>query len=154
MLQELSKEDNHLITDTKPSNVLNLNMKKLFRTIIILIAPFIVMIMINEAIRPSIKDIPYIYNSVPCMNSAKHFDDKCSWVCHNSTKTCKSDHVKKLNNYFHITDKPYFSVIDSLKSTGNYAAANIIFLVILFPFTILFFLIKSWDIQDKISNYK
>ena len=48
----------------------------------------------------------------------------------------------------------YFGTISLLAKTGNYGLANIIFLVILLPLLIWFFIIKSLNIQDEIRKLK
>jgi hypothetical protein len=127
-------------------------MKRLIRNVLILIAPFLIMVLINEAIRPKIKEKPYKVQGITAINSADNIPNKCTWICHNNTSYCKTYHVKKLKPYYAISDVLYFGVIGILVSTGNYGAANIIFLVFLFPITILYFIIKLIDIQEEIQE--
>jgi len=127
-------------------------MKIFTRNIFILIIPFIIMIITNEFYRFNIKERPYSIYGVKTLNSVKHIPNKCSWVCHNNTEYCKAKHVKYLKPYYGITDVLYFCTIKALRKTGNYSAANIIFLVLIFPFSILYFIIKSLNIQDKIRK--
>jgi len=127
-------------------------MKRLVRNILILLSPFLFMALINEGVRPKIKEKPYISHGITAINSAVYISDKCSWACHNNTVFCKNHHVKYLKPFYPFTDVLYFGVINVLASTGNYGAANIIFLVFLFPFTILYFIIKSLNIQDEIRK--
>ena len=110
------------------------------------------MVLINEAVRPKIKEQPYTAHGIIDVNSAKYLPKKCTWVCHNNTAYCKTHHVKYLKPFYTITEVFYFGVIGLLASTGNYGAANIIFLVFLFPLTILYFIIKSIDIQKEIQK--
>jgi hypothetical protein len=126
--------------------------KKMLRNAIILLFPFLIMVLINEAVRPKIKEQPYTVYGITTMNSAKYLTNKCTWACYNNTTYCKTHHVKYLQPYYAITDVFYFGLIDLLESTGNYGAANLIFLVFLFPLTILYFIIKSLDIQEKIQK--
>lgn len=135
-------------------------MRKL-RNIGLLLLPYLIMIIINEAYRPTIKETPYQLYGLKAMNSNVKSLDKCTWIAHSNTNFCKQHHVKFLKNHFEITDPIYFGVIDLLRSTGNYGAANIIFLVILFPLIIWYALIKIIDygiairrIKKKISNVK
>ncbi|OWY20123.1 hypothetical protein C7N43_29865 [Sphingobacteriales bacterium UPWRP_1] len=127
-------------------------MKTLARNVLILIFPFLVMILINEIVRPTIKEKPYEAFGVTTINSAQYLPEKCTWACHNSTEYCKQHHVKYLKPYYQKTDVLYFGLIGALKATGNYGAANILFLVLLFPLTILYFFIKSLNIQDEITR--
>ncbi|MFN8438260.1 MAG: hypothetical protein U0V72_11585 [Cytophagales bacterium] len=132
-------------------------MIKFLRYTLILTAPFLIMVIINEAVRSIIKEKPYKVHGVTAINSAEYLPNKCTWICHNNTTYCKSHHVKYLKPYYSITDLYYFGAIDILASTGNYGAANIIFLVFIFPLTILYFIIKSIDIQEdiqKLPNHK
>jgi hypothetical protein len=110
------------------------------------------MIIVNEATRIRIKEKPYSAQGVSAINSNEYYPEKCSWACHNRTAFCKTNHVKYLKPYYGITDNLYFGAIDALASTGFYGVANIIFLVLLFPITILYFVIKSLNIQDNISK--
>jgi len=127
-------------------------MKRLLRNALILLAPFLIMALINEAVRPKIKEKPYKTHGITAINSAEYLPNKCTWICHNSTTYCKAHHVKYLKPFSSITDVFYFGAIGILASTGNYGAANIIFLVFLFPLTILYFIIKSIDIQEEIQK--
>ena len=127
---------------------------KILRNIAILVLPFFLMIVVNEIIRPTITGKPYTKYGISAINSVDKTPEKCTWICHNNTTYCKTHHVKYLKSYFQFTDKMYFGIIHLLKKTGNYRLANIIFLVILFPFLIWFFTIKSLNIQDEINKLK
>ncbi|MFT6357117.1 MAG: hypothetical protein ACJAYJ_001330 [Saprospiraceae bacterium] len=91
---------------------------------------------------------------VTALNSAKADKEKCTWNCHNDTNFCKKHHVKMRAKNFEYTDPIYFGVIHSLKSTGHYVLANIIFLVVLIPILIVFLIGKSISIQFKIRAIK
>jgi len=112
------------------------------------------MILINEIIRPAIKEEPYSKSGITAMNSDDRISDKCTWICHNETAYCKENHVKCLKPHFKFTDPVYFGVIGMLQSTKKYEAANIIFMVVLIPLLIWFLLIKSLNIQDEIKTLK
>jgi len=127
-------------------------MKVFTRNILILISPFFFMFLINETLRIKVRESPYILNGINTINSSEFLQDKCTWACHNKTEYCKIHHVKYLKDFFKISDLFYFGVIASLRSTGNYGAANIIFLVFLFPITILYFIIKSINLQNEIRK--
>lgn len=129
-------------------------MKRLIRNIAILISPFLLMIIVNEIVRPSIKEKQYSTSGISAMNSAARITDKCTWVCHNDTSYCMENHVKYLETYSNYTNILYFGVIGMLQMTGNYGLANIIFLVVLVPLLIWFFIIKSMNIQDEIDKLK
>ncbi len=127
-------------------------MKIFARNFFIITTPFVLMVLINEVIRTKINETPYSAHGITAINSAEYLKEKCSWACHNNTAYCKSHHVKYLKSNYKLTDVFYFGAISALASTGNYGAANIIFLVLLFPITILYFFIKSLNIQNKIRK--
>jgi len=129
-------------------------MKPIFRTLILLILPFILMLIVNESFRLSIKEQPYHKYGFATINSSDKISNKCSWNCHNNTSFCKAHHVKFLNKSFSKTDKLYFGEIKLLKSTGNYGLANIAILVIAIPFMIFYFLIKGISIRNEIQKIK
>ena len=129
-------------------------MKRFTRNMTILIFPFLLMIIVNEIVRPTINEKPYSKYGITAMNSDAKVLDNCTWICHNNTRFCKENHVKYLKPYYKITDKIYFGMISLLQKTGNYGLANIIFLVILAPLLIWFFIVKSLNIQDEINLYK
>lgn len=129
-------------------------MKKSLRNAFILVLPFILMISINEIERMFINEQPYKYLNVTAENSGEMIPDRCTWICHNNTQYCLQHHVKLLKPYTSTTNKIYFGTIDLLASSGNYGAANIIFLVVFAPLLIWFFLIKSIDAQFVIKQNK
>ena len=129
-------------------------MNRLLRNALIILSPFFLMVLINEAVRPNIKEKPHTLRGVTAINSADKLPKKCTWICYKETTYCKTHHVKYLKPYYTFTDPFYLGLIGLLKSTGNYSAANIIFLVFLFPLTILYFFIKSLDLQEKIQKLK
>ncbi len=110
------------------------------------------MLLINEIERPKIENKSYQYQGVNTINSSEYDTKKCTWACHNQTKHCKTNHVKILKSYFAYTDTLYMWVINQLKATGDYGLANIVFLVLLVPFIIINFLIKSLDLQVQINK--
>ena len=129
-------------------------MKKFIRNVAILISPFLLMILVNEIVRPTIKEKSYSKYGITSINSIDKNKNKCTWICHNSTRFCKVSHVKYLNPYFKYTDTMYFGIINMLQKTGNYGLANIIILVVLVPLLIWFFIMKSVNIQDGINRLK
>ena len=129
-------------------------MKNHLRKLTYLVIPFLLMIIINEGVRLSIKEKPYSKYGLTMINPLSIDKDKCSWICHNQTQYCKDHHVKYLKPYYETTDIVYFGIINLLQSTGNYGLANIVFLVIGIPFLIWWFVIKSISIQKKIKTLK
>ena len=110
--------------------------------------------MINEFVRLNTIEEGYNKQVVTAINSAKKQKEKYSWICHNNTNYCKENHVKLAKPYFDKIDPIYFGIINSLKSTGNYGLANIIFLVILLPLIMYVLLAKSISMQFKIRKLK
>ena len=129
-------------------------MKKQIRNLLLLFTPFLIMVLINEIVRPTIEEKPFTVKGVEAMNSKIIAKNKCSWNCYLNTTYCKTNHVKTLTNYFEYIDPIYFGIIDVLHSTKNYGLANVIFLVLLLPFLIFFLLIKILDMQSQIKSLK
>ncbi len=129
-------------------------MKPKARTAIIVLLPFVLMIIVNESFRLSIKELSYHKYGFTTINSSDKISDKCTWNCHNNTSFCKEHHVKFLKKSFSKTDQIYYGEIKLLKSTGNYGLANIAILVILIPFLIFYFIIKGLNIRNEIKKIK
>ena len=129
-------------------------MPRHFRNILFLLLPFTIMIVVNEMIRPTIKERPYSYHGIKAINSSDKILDKCTWICHNQTSYCKAHHVKMNRLCFKFTDRIYFGVIMLLASTRSYWSANIVFLVLIFPMFIWYLLIKSLNLQDEINKLR
>ncbi|WP_139856329.1 hypothetical protein [Aequorivita sinensis] len=127
---------------------------RFFRNIALLLLPYLLMIIINEAYRPTIKETPYSLRGITAINSDVRTPDKCTWAAHSDTAYCKQNHVKLLKDHMDITDKIYFGAIGALHSTGNYGAANVIFLVILFPLIMWYSLVKVIDYTLEIKALK
>ena len=127
---------------------------RLLRNTILLLLPYLIMILVNETVRPNIKEKPYTALVITAINSNVRTPDKCTWAAHSDTSYCKEHHVKFLKPYYQITDGVYFGIIGLLHSTGNYGAANIILLVILFPLIMWFSLVKIFDYNIAIRKLK
>ena len=120
----------------------------------IVLFPIVVLISVNETVRLISNEKGYIKQGVIAINTAESQKGECSWSCHNSTTFCKENHVKLAKPYVDKIDPIYFGVIESLKSTGNYGLANVLFLVVLLPLTMYLLLIKSVNIQSEIFKFK
>ncbi len=59
-----------------------------------------IMILINESVRQTVKESSYTIQGVSTINSDNRDTEKCTWVCHNDTVFCKENHVKYLNPFF------------------------------------------------------
>ncbi len=112
------------------------------------------MILINESVRIFSKTNSYHIHGIKTMNSSQPIENKCTWVCHNNTRYCKTNHVKFNHKYFSKTDPLYFGMIHFLDTRDSYVLMNVFILVILIPFFIWYFLMKSMNIQDQIVDIK
>lgn len=127
---------------------------RFLRNLTILVLPYLIMIIINEAYRPTIKENPYSLRNITAINSDIRTPDKCTWAAHKDTAYCKQHHVKFLRNHFSITDTLYFGAISALHATGNYGAANLIIFVVLFPLIIWYSTVKIIDYVVEIRSLK
>ena len=144
-------------------------MKKLYINTLILFSPFLLMVMVNEVVRPTLVEVPFQYTksfdlsgltqkvvvSGSGMNPGKMKKEECTWYCHNHNSYCVNFH-KKISFHQYIGDL-YNDIITLLKQggyQGSYAINNIIFLVILWPLIMFFLLTKSLDLQRKINKLK
>ena len=87
---------------------------RLARNIILLLLPYLLMIVVNEAYRPTIKEKPYSAQGITAINSNIRTPKKCTWAAHSDTKYCEQHHVKYLKNQLESTDKIYFGAIGAL----------------------------------------
>ena len=132
-------------------------MKKIFRNILILISPYLLMILLNEGVRPTINELGYektikysnFKSTVVAINPKLKTHDVCSWRCHNSG--CKPQLFKSVEHYI---DPIYSSIIFFLGSFGSYSIANILFLVLIWPLAMFYLLIKSIDMHQEIKKLK
>ena len=124
------------------------------RNAIIVLLPFVLMIVVNEAFRSSIKERPFHKYGFTTINSDDEIINKCTWNCHNHTDYCQANHVKFLKQSFSKTNQLYYGEIHLLNKTGNYGLANIVILVIAIPFLIFYFLIKGLNIRSEIKKIK
>lgn len=129
-------------------------MKRLVRNILLLTAPFIIMVLINEYMRATKQGKGHQAGTITAINAKIKSTEKCSWICHDNTAYCKRHHVKMPKACFHYTDPVYFGIIKALKSTGDYGLANVLILVVILPLAMYFLLIKSLDIQLEINILK
>jgi hypothetical protein len=127
--------------------------KKYLRNFALLLLPFAFMVVVNELVRPAIKDKPYSMSGITAINSIEKDPHKCTWICPNNTAYCKAHHVK-FEQLSGITDPYYFGTINLLRATGNYGAANIVLYVLFLPLFIWFFFIKILAIRNEINNIK
>ncbi len=117
--------------------------------------PYMIMVVVNEWSRPRIAEKPMEFIGVTAINSDQYLTDKCTWACHHSTtKHCKVRHVTLAKPHFDYIDPIYFGIIDALHSVGNYAIANLVFLVVGFPLLMFYFLVRVIQLEGKIRAIK
>lgn len=108
--------------------------------------PFLIMVLVNESVRPTLRNSPFQLRGVKAMNSNKPLLDKCSWYCYTETTNhCKEHHVSIAKPFFKYIDPIYFGMIKSLHSGNNYQLMNVVFLVILMPLFMFYLLVRSID---------
>ncbi|MGB1247243.1 MAG: hypothetical protein ACPG4Z_00050 [Chitinophagales bacterium] len=129
-------------------------MKKIFRNIIILIAPFLIMFVVNELSQHPKKPDGIIFSGVKTINYDGVVMYECSWHCHQNTQFCIDNHTHFLQPVIDYINPIYFAIIDGLFATGNYGLANIVFLVILWPLLMYFLLIKCLNLRSKLKQTK
>ena len=109
------------------------------------------MVLVNELVRINHKT-HYEDQGFTILNTTEPLKNKCSWICHNHTAYCIEHHVKLTKPYLKYTKPIYFGAIKALESQGNYRIANIVFLVILIPLWMFYFLVKSIDLLIEIKK--
>ncbi len=123
-------------------------MKKALFYIAPLILPFLVMIIINENYSPTVANTTHKYIGVKTQNSNILDRKLCSWACHN-TMICQVQHTSKWPDFI---EKPmgaiYVGIIRSLRSTGDYSGANVLFLVILWP--LIMYVMLIWIMRNSL----
>ncbi len=129
-------------------------MKKLLIYFIPIFIPCFTIVLVNENSNPREAFKEFSLRGVVTANAADKIPTECSWACHNQTAYCKANHVKFLKPYFKIVDPIYYSIINGLKSFGDYQFANVLFLVLAWPMLLCFLLVKSILIQFKIQKLK
>lgn len=128
-------------------------MKNIKRNLLILLTPFMLMVLVNEYVRIHNKE-HFKSKGFSVLNTTEPIKNKCSWNCHNNTAYCIKHHVKYAKPYLKYTNPIYFGAIGALRSTGNYGLANILFLIILMPLWMFYFLAKSIDLLIEIRKTK
>lgn len=129
-------------------------MKNIFYYLFPLLLVFSAMTVVNEYSRLSIGESSVSKSGYTTMNAHNATPDACTWSCYHNTTYCKEHHTQLLKPYFSIIDPLYFGMISALLMTGNYGAANVIFLVILWPLLMSFLLVKTIRMQLQIFKLR
>jgi len=124
--------------------------KKIIRNISLLALPFIIIAVVNEYSRQIATEKPYQRRGHTYINSDVWSKEKCSWACHNSSAFCDKNHIKYMGPIKASMDVVYFGMIRALKSVGNYAAANLIFLVFGWPLLMWYLLISCLNMREDL----
>lgn len=111
------------------------------------------MVLVNEYVRIQNKT-HFKSKGFTLLNTTEPIKHKCSWNCHNNTAYCIKHHIELTKPYLKYTNPIYFGAIGALRSTGNYGLANIVFLVILMPLWMFYFLAKTFDLLIEIRKTK
>ncbi len=127
-------------------------MKRILLYLAILSIPFVVVIGVNETVRPTLTDPGYSELGYTAMNPVKATPEKCSWACHNGTLYCEKYHVSAVRPLMPFIRPFYYGLISLLMSTGAYGAANLLFLVILFPGLLFYWVVRSIQLQKAIKQ--
>ncbi len=122
--------------------------------LLILFAPIILMVVVNEVSRINVSESPHEFKGRTAINSAQRLNDKCTWACHYNTNHCKKYHVKMNSTWFPTTDKAYFGIINLLESTQNYNFMNVLLFLFLIPLLMWLLLIKVLRMQAEIKQLK
>lgn len=118
--------------------------------LIILILPYMMVVIVNEYSRPGLEGYYNAKYDARGMNTATASKAACSWKCFFDTGYCKRHHVKYMQPLFKVIDPIYFGIIGLLHKAGNYAATNLLFLVIGWPALMYFLLIRILQLRKKL----
>ncbi|PQV51222.1 hypothetical protein CLV33_101144 [Jejuia pallidilutea] len=130
-------------------------MKRGILYLILFILPFVIVVIVNESVRPTIEKEGFEFRGVQTINPKSTSLYKCSWNCYfETTKHCKAYHTTFLKPYFKHIDPIYFGIIKSMHSGNSYQLMNVIFLVVLIPLIIFFLLFRSIEMSYKIKALK
>ena len=126
-------------------------MRVLFKSIFLLCVPFLVMIMINESMRGTLKSMNNKIYGVSTMNSGDYDFTTCTWACHNATTNhCKVHHANSISPYFKWIDPIYFGMIGGLHKTGNYGLANVILIALIWPLFMSYLLFRVLKMRKEL----
>jgi hypothetical protein len=111
---------------------------KIIFYVAVLIAPFFIMVVVNEQQRGKVRGKSYEKQGIQAINSVEKTLDCCTWYCHNDTEYCIKTHNKFIKgNFLTFTNRIYFGILNFLGSIkGAYVAMNILCLVVGVPLLI------------------
>ena len=125
-------------------------MRKWILYFALLTSPFLLMVVVNEAIKTEDNTIHLNKKEEPAINTEEASPDKCTWDCHTNGCSHRDQNVISLGPI----DTLRSMIIDSLGvSNGNtYQTNNVLFLVILWP--VLMFGLVVANVELFIRNRK
>ncbi len=130
-------------------------MKRGVLYLFLFILPFIIVVIVNESVRPTIKGKRFELKGVKAINTDEAIKGRCTWLCYKETSNhCKVNHTTCLKQYFKYFDPIYFGIIKSMHSGNNYQLMNVIFLVILIPLLIFVLMVRAIEIGYRIKALK
>lgn len=135
-------------------NIKKIIKRLIFRILSFFLISFLLVFSVNETVKLRAKESSFTRHGIPVINSNIKTKERCTWICHDETEFCKKQHVNFVKSYLNYTDKPYFFIIQCMKSTGSYRLANIVALGFVIPFTIWCCFLYIIDTQTKIRKIK
>ena len=127
-------------------------MNTLLKFILLLLLPFLIVILVNEFQRTKVKSQDFKIYGVSTMNTAKYDKNTCTWVCHNSTTHCKTNHATLASEYSECIDPVYYGIINGLHGTGDYGLANVLLLVLAWPLLMCYLLIRILQMKKQLKH--
>lgn len=127
-----------------------MSIKRLLFYLLLLISPFLLMVVVNEANKTEANTIHVFGEKVSALNTEDSLPSKCTWHCHTKGCSHRNQNVISLGPI----DTLRSMIIDSLGvSNGNtYQTNNVLFLVILWP--LLMFGLVVANVELFIRNRK
>lgn len=135
--------------------IFNNDLKRAILYLLLFLLPFLIILIVNESVRLTIKDKPFELRGVTAINPYKPQLDECTWYCYRETTNhCKKNHASFIKPYFKYIDPIYFGIIKSMHSGNNYQLMNVVFLVVLIPLLMLFLIIRTIEMGYRIKALK
>ena len=127
-----------------------MSIKRLFFYLSLLISPFLLMVVVNQATKTNAYRVNLFGTTVDALNPGNQMESQCTWHCH--TKGCSHHNNNVISRW--PVDTLRSMIIESLGvSNGDtYQTNNVLFLVILWP--LLMFGLVVANVEMFIRNRK
>ena len=127
-----------------------MSIKRLFFYLSLLISPFLLMVVVNQATKTKANTVQVFGEKVSALNTEDSLPSQCTWHCHNDGCSHHNNNVISLGPI----DTLRSMIIESLGvSNGDtYQTNNVLFLVILWP--VLMFGLVVANVELFIRNRK